>query len=132
MALVHKPGQGYWTRMLSAIGFGTLVLAGVAWMWGKFPAWVGGDNVILWQAVMAASVVAVFGFVLWYILNKPNIVDFMIATEAEMKKVNWPSKKEIYGSTVVVIGGTLLMAAILFVVDIVFGTLFREIGIIGT
>ncbi len=131
MALINKPGQGYWTRMLSAIGFGTLVLAGVAWLWAKqFPAWFPQDTII-WQSGMAASVVLVFGTLLWYLLNKPNIVDFMIATEAEMKKVNWPSKKEIYGSTVVVIGGTLFIAAILTVIDFAFGWLFTQIGIIG-
>lgn len=130
MAFIHKPGQGYWTRMLSAIGFGTLVLAGVAWLWGRFEAWFD-QNTIYWQSGMAVSIIVVFGSILWYVLNKPNIVDFMIATEAEMKKVNWPSRKEIYGSTVVVIGGTLFIAAILTVIDVIFGFGFTQIGILA-
>ena len=56
----------------------------------------------------------------------------MIATENEMKKVNWPSKKAIVGLTWVVIAGTLLLAALLFVFDLGFAALFREIGILKT
>ncbi|NBC11462.1 MAG: preprotein translocase subunit SecE [Planctomycetes bacterium] len=130
MAFIHKPGQGYWTRMMSAIGFGTIVLAGVAWLWGRFTVWFP-DDTIYWQSGMAVVIILGFGSVLWYLLNKPNIVEFMIATEAEMKKVNWPSKREIYGSTVVVIGGTLFIAAILTVIDIVFGYGFTQIGILA-
>lgn len=117
--------------MLSAVGFGTLAAAGIAWLWAKqFPGWFP-ENTILWQSGMAATGVAVFGFLLWYLLNKPNIVEFMIATEAEMKKVNWPSKKEIYGSTVVVIGGTLFIAALLTIIDFGFGFLFTYIKILA-
>jgi len=130
MAFIHKPGQGYWTRMMSAIGFGTIVLAGVAWLWGRFTVWFPQDT-IYWQSGMAVAIILGFGSVLWYLLNKPNIVEFMIATEAEMKKVNWPSKREIYGSTVVVIGGTLFIAAVLTVIDIVFGYGFTQIGILA-
>jgi len=130
MAFIHKPGQGYWTRMMSAIGFGTIVLAGVAWLWGRFTVWFP-ENTIYWQSGMAVAIILGFGGLLWYLLNKPNIVEFMIATEAEMKKVNWPSKREIYGSTVVVIGGTLFIAAVLTVIDVVFGYGFTQIGILA-
>ncbi len=38
MALsIYKPGQGYYTRMLSAVGVGVIVLSGVAWLWEKMP-----------------------------------------------------------------------------------------------
>jgi len=130
MAFIHKPGQGYWTRMMSAIGFGTIVLAGVAWLWGRFTVWFP-ENTIYWQSGMAVAIILGFGGLLWYLLNKPNIVEFMIATEAEMKKVNWPSKREIYGSTVVVIGGPLFIAAVLTVIDVVFGYGFTQIGILA-
>ena len=79
---------------------------------------------------MAAAIIAGFGALIFYLLNKPNIVDFMIATEAEMKKVNWPSRKEIIGSTIVVISGTLMLAAILFVINMAFGALFQWIGVL--
>ena len=56
--------------------------------------------------------------------------DFMIATEGEMKKVNWSSRREILGSTKVVILFTVLFAVILFVVDIVFMSFFSGIGVL--
>ena len=128
---VYKPGQGYYTRVLTAVGAGAVVLVVVGWLWRRFEAANAfGDNLLIGQAVMAVTMLAGFGALLWWLLNKPNIVEFMIATEAEMKKVNWPSKREIVGSTIVVIGGTLLMALLLFAVDIVFGWIFLNIGII--
>ena len=39
----------------------------------------------------------------WRLMNKPSNVDFLIATDSEMKKVNWTSRKELIGSTKVVI-----------------------------
>jgi preprotein translocase SecE subunit len=54
----------------------------------------------------------------------------MIATEGEMKKVNWSTRREIIGSTKVVILFTILLAVILFTVDIVFMTFFAWIGVL--
>ena len=95
MALpIYKPGQGYWTRVLSAIGAGTLVLAGAAWLWSFIlPRYVDRENLIYIQSGVAVSVIVGFGLLIYFLLNKPNIVDFMIAVEAEMKKVNWPSQE---------------------------------------
>ena len=36
-------------------------------------------------------------------MNKPSNVDFLIATDSEMKKVNWTTKGELFGSTRVVV-----------------------------
>jgi len=127
---IYKSGQGYWTRMLSAIGLGAIVLAGVAWLWGQFQGWFN-HNTVYYQGGMAVSVIVFFGLLAWYLLGrKVRIVDFMIATEAEMKKVNWPSRKEIFGSTIVVIAGTLLMASLLWLINICFAALFQAVGIL--
>lgn len=145
----YKPGQGYWTRTLSMLGAMVLVVCGAAWLWNQFSlvgitslsddqlatGWTKfklfvGMNRIYFQAGIASATIAVFGGLLMWILNKPRIVDFMIATEAEMRKVNWPSRSEIIGSTWVVIGGTFLMALLLFVVDLMFSSLFQWVGIL--
>ncbi len=128
---MYKPGQGYYTRMLSAIGVGVIVLAGVAWLWEKMTTIESiQDNLIYYQGGMAVGVIAFFGGLVYFVLNKPRIADFMIATEAEMKKVNWPSKKEIVGSTWVVICGTAFIAVLLFMINIGFGTLFRAMKVL--
>ncbi len=54
----------------------------------------------------------------------------MIATEGEMKKVSWSTRRELLGSTKVVIALTVLMAVLLFVVDLMFQSLFSSIGVL--
>lgn len=129
MALaIYKRGQGYWTRMLSAIGAGMLVVTGIAWLWNQMSLIT--EHRLYWQGGMVVAMVVFWSVFLYWILNKPRVADFMIATEAEMKKVNWPTKKEIMGSTWVVITGTFLIAALLFVINLVFGAFFQAIGIL--
>jgi preprotein translocase subunit SecE len=74
--------------------------------------------------LVAASAVLMF-----WIVNKPSAADFMIATEGEMKKVSWSSRKEIIGSTKVVIITTFILAGVLFGVDILFSFFFQKIGL---
>ena len=125
---IYKPGEGYWTRTLTWIGAGTLVLSGILYIWDQMS--VIQTNTLYWQGGMALAMVVVFGSLLFWIMNKPRVAEFMIATEAEMKKVNWPSKKEVYGSTIVVIGGTILLAALLFVINISFAAIFTWVGVL--
>jgi preprotein translocase subunit SecE len=127
---IYKPGQGYWTRVLSAVGAALLVAAVVAWLWNELA--VIGANRFLVQTVMAISVIGVAGLGLFLVMNKPRIVDFFIATDSEMRKVNWPSRREIIGSTWVVIIGTLFLAVLLWLIDIGFAFVFQYIGIIRT
>ncbi len=130
MALtIYKPGQGYWTRMLSAVGLGTLLLAGIGWVWRELEV-IQGENRIYIQAGVAVGLLVVLGALSYYLLNKPRVVDFMIATEAEMRKVNWPSRREVIGSTWVVVCGTLMMAVLLLVVDIFFVWFFTKIYVL--
>ena len=129
---IYKPGQGYYTRMLSAVGVGVIVLSGVAWLWEKMPTIRGipKNQMLYYQGGMAVGVIALFGIIVFFILNKPRIADFMIATEAEMKKVNWPSKKEIIGSTWVVICGTAFIATLLWCINLSFAYLFTQINLL--
>ena len=47
-----------------------------------------------------------------------------------MKKVNWSSKKEITGSTWVVVSIALLLGVVLFLIDLGFSTFFKGIGLL--
>jgi preprotein translocase subunit SecE len=67
---------------------------------------------------------AVLAIVIIWLVNKPSIADFMIASEGEMKKVSWSSKHEIIVSTTVVIVVVVIMAVLLGVTDVGFQTLF--------
>ena len=47
-----------------------------------------------------------------------NLVNFCGDVRTELKKVTWPSKKEVYGTTVVVIVTVFFFGIYLFLVDI--------------
>jgi preprotein translocase SecE subunit len=54
----------------------------------------------------------------WRLVNWPTFADFLIATEAEMNKVSWTTRKRLYQDTIVVLVTVVLMTVFLFVVDI--------------
>ena len=90
MALqIHKKGQGYWTRMMTAIAAGLLVVMGGVWLSDTLRGVrIGNLEPIYVQAGAFVLVVAVFGFLGYYLIGcKDRFVDFLIATEGEMKKV---------------------------------------------
>lgn len=51
------------------------------------------------------------------VASKPSAVDFLIATDGEMKKVNWSTRKVIIDTTSVVIFATFFIAFLIFVFD---------------
>lgn len=221
---IYKPEQGYWVRVLTAIGAGILVLAAATWAWAQvgvvtlpargyifeIQAVDGGfaqgsavellgisddaegreitianagvmnytetgartarleiDNptiasrygvdeteriragqtvatvrarqaipvfpLIYLQAGVTGGIILLGALVVyWFVASNRKSVDFLINTDGEMRKVNWSTRKEIIGSTQVVIVAAFLIAAILFVIDIVFQQFFQFIGVLET
>ena len=123
---VYKPGQGYYTRLGTAIAGGAVIVFGANYLYGL----LSSDN----QAVklgVPSVLLAVLGVVLFWIAGsnrKSN--DFFIATEGEMKKVSWSTKKEVIGSTKVVLAFTFLMASFLFIVDGAFIVIFSSVDVL--
>jgi len=125
--VIYKKGQGYWTRTMSAIALGMLALMGAAWLWDNLKnARIGGLEPIYTQTVAFVFVFAGAASLGYYLIGrKPKVVDFLIATEGEMKKVNWSTRREIRGSTIVVIGLTFVIALIISFLDyLVYAPLF--------
>ena len=117
--------------MLSAIGAGILLAACLVWSWDELQSAFSDDSTrTTVQTVIACVISLGGGFLCFWIMNKPRVVDFLIATESEMRKVNWPNKKELVGSTWVVICGTAFLAALLVLINVVFFKLFSMIDII--
>ena len=75
----------------------------------------GGTEYIINGA--PALLFAAVGTVFYWLLNKRRAVDFLIATESELKKVSWSSRKEVIGSTLVVIVTIILMGLFLYCAD---------------
>ncbi len=218
---IYKPGQGYWTRTMTAVFGGVLVLAAAAWLYGQallipLPdrAWItsygsavefnpgqqvellgeaglgerpvigsatvetvepssngGVLTVVDWQLqeeaqrsqitalqtqggqiatisgggvrgvpvveriyVQGGMVVLVVllgaAVIVYFVAIKKGSVDFLIATDGEMRKVNWSTRKDIINSTWVVIGASALLGLYLFGFDFIFQLFFQAIGVL--
>jgi len=83
------------------------------------------------QAGVAMAIILLGAALLyWFVALNRGSVEFLIATDGEMRKVNWSTRREVIGSTQVVIVAAFLIAGILFVVDIGFGSFFRWIDVL--
>jgi preprotein translocase SecE subunit len=73
--------------------------------------------------------VVMAGFVL-YTWNWKGWNDLLIDTQTEMKKVSWPKRDELIGSSVVVIVCVLVLGVYLYVVDILLTGLADQVGLL--
>ena len=121
---IYKRGQGKYTRLCSA--FGAVLIAGLGCLqlYRKLQAWDLG----LWiETMVPAGLFVVVALLIFWLVNKPAIADFMVAAESEMKKVSWSSRKEIIVSTVIVIVLVIALAAFLGVTDLSFQMIFEKL-----
>lgn len=66
------------------------------------------------------------------VVNFPPFADFLIATEAELNKVSWASRKRLVQDTVVVLTTVVLLTIFLFVVDLMWFKALSWINVIQT
>ncbi len=78
---------------------------------------------------LAAALVAAGLWFGYRLVNIPQFADFLIAVEAEMNKVSWPSRGELIRSTMVVIFVIFLLAVVLFGFDLAWRQVFVFIGV---
>lgn len=126
---VYKPGQGKYVRWGTVAGIGLFILTGAYWV-------VNGTALVYANTpVKAAAVViwiAVLGIATYLLINSPRFGEFLIMTESEMRKVTWPTRREVIASTKIVILMTLILAVILWFVDVGFKVLFEALHILKT
>jgi len=126
---IYKRGQGYWTRMFTAGGAILIIGLTVNFIYTTVFVQLGVNNKSV-KAGLTAAFAIVCGTLVWWLMNKPQNAEFLIATDSEMKKVNWTSRREIIGSTKVVIVFMFLIAGLLFVTDLFFSYFFYLIGVL--
>jgi preprotein translocase SecE subunit len=151
---IYKSGQGYWTRMGTALAAGLIAMLVIYFLYQHLPTWLtpaldhsktitdpaaklaAANHAVVTARNATIGICAAFlaGYALlvYWLMNKPANADFLIATDSEMKKVNWTSRKELMGSTKVVIIFMFLIAFLLFAFDIFFGYLFYFMGVLKT
>jgi preprotein translocase SecE subunit len=128
---VVKQGQGIHVRWGTAIGAGALIIALASFVRNQMQRFAfAEDSVFIRIGIPVVVLVAAAWFIFWLVGRNQKVVDFMIATEGEMKKVNWSTRKEVWGATKVVIATVLALAIMLFVVDLVFIFFFAGVGVL--
>ena len=134
--------SGLWTSLISPAIYkrtqGKRVrqtTAGLIVVWGWFGCWTlysgplmeYSRNARLGIPVAIGAVVAWFAFRL---VNVPQFADFLIAVEAEMKKISWPSLQECFRAAAVVIVTMFLLALVLFLYDQIWMHFFKAIKVL--
>jgi preprotein translocase subunit SecE len=135
---LYKRTQGRVTRQVT---FAVLALAVVAGLWGMSqtqmmfkggpgwlrPAWLPPELV----QYGVPGLLALAGFwVAYRLVNVPAFADFLIAVEAEMNKVSWPTRTELYRSSIVVLVTIFALAIVLFGFDYFWSFFFKWLGIL--
>jgi preprotein translocase subunit SecE len=78
---------------------------------------------------VGALLLLVAAWVSYRLVNAPKFADFLIAVEAEMSKVSWPTRTELIRSVIVVMITLFALTAILFAYDAIWSGIFRMLGI---
>jgi len=113
-------------KELRATGFSGSVREGAVTANPIFP------QIYLQAGIACAVLLVATVLIYWLTAAGRKSVDFLVATDGEMKKVNWSTPREIRGSTMVVIVAAFLIAGILFGVDMVFRWFFGAIDVLQT
>ncbi len=128
---IYKPGQGHNTRVWSGVAFGALVCWFAYFLYEKLAVMQAGAATKVIRVGVLVSVIVVFGLLgYWLLALNRKTCEFLIATEGEMKKVNWTTRKDIIGSTKVVILVVIALTVLLFGVDLFFTQFFRWIDVL--
>lgn len=133
----YKKGQGSVGRLLALASVAALLLWGGYTLWTTLQGSFTLSRVVLsvphvglditWALVISIAVVLACGYGLVWLLNRPRTVDLLIETEAEMKKVSWPSRSEAWNSSVVVVVTVVVLMGLLFLYDFVLNFILKRV-----
>ncbi|MGL4419732.1 MAG: preprotein translocase subunit SecE [Gemmataceae bacterium] len=133
-----KATQGLRLRRYTMIG---LMIIGLSGCWTLFTqkllgsgpwqlAMPGIDTAITLVSDKEYAIPVLLGLVsawfAWRAINVPDFADFLIATEAEMNKVSWSTRKRLIQDTIVVLTTTILLTVFLLGVDVFWGWLLSR------
>jgi len=124
---LYKSGQGRHVRGGTGVAAALVDLVLCYYLWTLLSRYLAENAYRPYlEYGIPAVVFAMLGVVVFFYVNKPKVVDFLVATETEMKKVSWSSRAELVGSTVVVIMTVLALAVFIYFADTIFIYLFKN------
>ena len=86
----------------------SLMLKASDWEWVKNLNKQTGFNLWLPGVLLVSGL-----WIAYRVVNVPGFADFLIAVEAEMNKVSWPSRAELFRASMVVLFTIFFLAAVL-------------------
>ena len=123
---LYKRNQGRLARQLTAAAIGLMVVAG-AYILSQGPMADYSRGV---KVGVPLAITALAAWLVFRLVNYPRFAEFLISVEAEMGKVSWASKQELYRATVVVLSTMFFLAFVLFFFDFLWQWIFRQIGVL--
>jgi preprotein translocase subunit SecE len=121
---IHRRQQGKIARQVT---FGALAATIGAGCWRLSEFLIGGP---FWQVGFPMVLFAIGSWFAYRLVNYPPFADFLINVEAEMVKVSWPTRTELFRSSVVVMLTIFGLAAILALYDVIWRELLTLLGVI--
>jgi preprotein translocase subunit SecE len=118
---LYKRNQGRVTRQMTFAALALAILLG-AWRMSQTFGTTQFSKFIL-----PGTVLVVGWWLCFRLVNMPRFADFLIAVEAEMTKVTWPTRKELFRGSVVVMVTLISLAVALTFYDWVFGWVMNKI-----
>ena len=128
---IYRKGQGNVARTLTAVsliaiaGFGAVEIRDA--LIGRRIFAAGPDAGYLLGGLFF---VAIALLALWIAFKSKRSGDFLILTESELRKVSWPSKRDLWQQTIVVLVVSGVIGVIILIVDLVYSSIFRGAGIL--
>jgi preprotein translocase SecE subunit len=141
----YKRSQGQRVRRGTILGILALAGAGIFTMinhrtlgagvqnWQvRIPFTDGRTLTLLPNIQYTVPLLLVFGSVwlAYRVVNLPVFADFLIATEAELNKVSWTTRKRLVQDTIVVLVTVVLLTVFLFVVDQLWALILTKVGVL--
>ena len=124
---LYKPNQGRIVRQVTALAIFVIVGLGA---WRLYATLRSGSTAGSLLPLGISGTLLAGG--IWFafrLVNWPRFADFLIAVEAEMNKVTWPTKDELIRASIVVIFTIFFLATTLFLFDVIWQWFFNVIGV---
>ena len=123
---LYKPNQGRIVRQVTFLAI-TVIICLIAYEMYR-TGWLND----LFTGSRYFVLIALSALGAWFayrVVNYASFADFLIAVEAEMNKVSWPTKSELWNASLVVMFVIFAMAFLLFVFEAIWSWIFQLIRI---
>ena len=127
MFKIYKSGQGKGARLLAAFSLGALTIYGCYSLYYAISTGSWADIVLVTipgleepltpPLLITLIVFGVFSFLIFLFCNWHRSADFLIETELELRKVSWPSKSEVVGSSLIVMVLVTILSLVILGID---------------